>query len=387
MNGLDLCNYTPLHHATKRGHLEAVNFLITKGAKVDDIAVFAAASDGHIEILEVLLKNGGNCNAPALRFAGMDLEQETALWEAAYLGYHDIASLLLRYGADVNLLAPQKIRLHNGFCLTYPSKPFVAACHEGNLSLVKELLSLTPTLPNLIEYGFRLAASHTCDSVVKFLCSHVVSVHPSKDFIEDMLRRAIVAEHHLTTLKYLASAFNADLVSTALDVAAFNYEYAPDIDFEHKPAYNIAQQLIDEGASINIPSGRNVSDIAHDATLHNYPRILLALHDAGFNVDAPEKFGNTLHTAARHNSTASAAVLLSIANRSTINLATDEGETPLLVAADHGHLDMVKLLLEAGALISPDDMQKEPALRRAEEKRFLEIVEAIVEHENSGEKG
>jgi hypothetical protein len=62
-NARDEMNLSPLHLATHRGHILAIRFLLENGAEVDEFSVFNAASEGHTELLEMLLEKGGNVNA------------------------------------------------------------------------------------------------------------------------------------------------------------------------------------------------------------------------------------------------------------------------------------------------------------------------------------
>ena len=62
-------NYTPLHIASEKGHLEVAEMLIDFGNADVDVKdknqftpIYVASSEGHIDILELLLSTGANVN-------------------------------------------------------------------------------------------------------------------------------------------------------------------------------------------------------------------------------------------------------------------------------------------------------------------------------------
>ena len=73
---------------------------------------------------------------------------QTALHNAVTVGYRDVVSLLIRHGADVNLSASTESHQgENGAAESEdnlgasPSSPLEIACHQGNLEMLKLLLS------------------------------------------------------------------------------------------------------------------------------------------------------------------------------------------------------------------------------------------------------
>lgn len=78
-----------------------------------------AAREGHEEMVHLLLGQGANINAQT------DETQETALTLACCGGFTEVADILLKGGADIELGA---------------STPLMEAAQEGHLDLVKFLL-------------------------------------------------------------------------------------------------------------------------------------------------------------------------------------------------------------------------------------------------------
>ena len=62
-----------------------------------------------------------------------------------------------------------------------------------------------------------------------------------------------------------------------------------------------------------------------------------------------------------------------------VDKATNEGATPLNIAADEGHLETVKVLLKAGANLDPVDDWGDTALSAAKSKGHNEVVRVLEE--------
>ena len=70
---------------------------LDEGVSLYDDAVYAAAQNGHIEIVKLLIQNGADVNA-------LGICNRTALHDAAENGHVDIAKVLIQNGADVHAL-------------------------------------------------------------------------------------------------------------------------------------------------------------------------------------------------------------------------------------------------------------------------------------------
>lgn len=65
--------------------------------------------------------------------------------------------------------------------------------------------------------------------------------------------------------------------------------------------------------------------------------------------------------------------------------ASEEGLTPLHVAAIQGHINVVKLLVDAGMACSTQDESRKNALHYAAENGHLEVVEWLIDHVNQAD--
>ncbi|MEO1376511.1 MAG: ankyrin repeat domain-containing protein, partial [Cyanobacteria bacterium J06635_10] len=97
--------YNPLHLAAKEHHKYIIEYLIKKGAKIDERAasnaktplILAAEGFSNIHIIQLMIENGANVNAK-------DKHGETPLHIAAMNANQnsDIIKLLVKSGADIN---------------------------------------------------------------------------------------------------------------------------------------------------------------------------------------------------------------------------------------------------------------------------------------------
>ncbi|MDN8018107.1 ankyrin repeat domain-containing protein [Burkholderia multivorans] len=86
-------DFYALREAASFGHAEIVEILIKHGADLhdwNDWALRVSAAGGYLEVVKVLLENGANVHA----------YNDWAYREAFLRGHTEIAKLLLAYGAD-----------------------------------------------------------------------------------------------------------------------------------------------------------------------------------------------------------------------------------------------------------------------------------------------
>ena len=100
---------SPLHIATEKGDLKAVNRLLAQGADLHQLnhrgstALLFAAHGGHSEVVERLITAGANVNQG-------NNDGYTPLEAAAMNGHLKIVECLLRAGADINQIDSSGLR-------------------------------------------------------------------------------------------------------------------------------------------------------------------------------------------------------------------------------------------------------------------------------------
>jgi ankyrin repeat protein len=126
--GSDPNHARTLHTATCRNYQELVKQLIEKGVDVNyqdggGTPLHAAAENGLIEIVELLIANGAQVSAKSKSDAS------TPLHHAAENGFIEIAEMLIANGAQMNT--------HGGF---NSGTPLLYAAEKGHLLMVKLLI-------------------------------------------------------------------------------------------------------------------------------------------------------------------------------------------------------------------------------------------------------
>eukprot|EP00826_Nyctotherus_ovalis_P041041 TRINITY_DN4092_c0_g1_i5.p1 TRINITY_DN4092_c0_g1~~TRINITY_DN4092_c0_g1_i5.p1 ORF type:complete len:479 (-),score=125.47 TRINITY_DN4092_c0_g1_i5:43-1326(-) len=102
VNTRGLEDYTPLHFAASEGHYEVVKILLERDANVDAVSNFlrtplhAACNRGYTEIIEILLKNKANVNA-------QDGDGNTPIHLLAEGGWEEGIVMCLKCNPDFNI--------------------------------------------------------------------------------------------------------------------------------------------------------------------------------------------------------------------------------------------------------------------------------------------
>jgi len=152
---------TPLHFLAVKNQLDAVKLLYSRGAEIDTInecdgtPLSEAGSLGHIDIVKYLLENGAKLNKVP--------EGEHIIHEAVRSGNPEIVDLLVRYGADINVIDSL------GQTLLHES-----ASEDECLEVTKYLVKNGVTIDALDGFHttpLTTSALHGCFETVKFLVS------------------------------------------------------------------------------------------------------------------------------------------------------------------------------------------------------------------------
>lgn len=158
--------YTALHAAAQEGHLEVVELLLSLGACAMSRAcdgstpLHLAAQNGHAKVVARLLR----CED---MFMNPDRLGRYPIHLAAWKGHEDVCMLLVSAGAVINRQA------HSGIT------PLLAAAYQGHKDVVKELLRLKadPTIKNTAgESPADCARNVGCSDLAEMLEGHVSQV-------------------------------------------------------------------------------------------------------------------------------------------------------------------------------------------------------------------
>uniref|UniRef100_A0A2K6M6H4 Poly [ADP-ribose] polymerase n=1 Tax=Rhinopithecus bieti TaxID=61621 RepID=A0A2K6M6H4_RHIBE len=347
---------SPLHFAAGFGRKDVVEHLLQMGANVharDDgglIPLHNACSFGHAEVVSLLLCQGADPNA-------RDNWNYTPLHEAAIKGKIDVCIVLLQHGADPN------IRNTDGKSALDLADPSAKAVLTGEykkdelLEAARKLMALlTPLNVNCHASDGRkstplhLAAGYNRVRIVQLLLQHGADVHAKDKGGLVPLHNACSYGHYEVTellLKHGACVNAMDL-----------WQFTPLHEAASKNRVEVCSLLLSHGADPTLVNchGKSAVDMAPTPelrerltliTFHSYKLTELLLRK-GANVNEKNKdFMTPLHVAAEraHND------VMEVLHKhgAKMNALDTLGQTALHRAALAGHLQTCRLLLSYGS--------------------------------------
>ncbi|GIY63342.1 ankyrin repeat and KH domain-containing protein 1 [Caerostris darwini] len=424
-----------LAEACTHGDISTVRKLLEEGRNVNEITedgeslLSLAASSGYFELAQLLLAMKANVEDRGLK-------DMTPLMEAANAGHADIVKLLILHGADVNAQTSQEKKL-KGTKVKYPdltmkpqqeihsavpsivcpegNTPLMFACAAGHEDIVRILLDAGARVEDHNENGhtpLMEAASAGHVEVAKLLVERGASINThSNEFKESALTLACY-KGHLEMVRFLLAAgadreHKTDEMHTALMEASMDGHV------------EVARLLLDSGAQVNMPADSFESPLTL-AACGGHVELAMLLLDRGANIEEVNDEGYTpLMEAAREGHEEMVALLLS--QGADINAQTEETQetaltlaccggflevadflikagadielgasTPLMEAAQEGHIELVRYLIASGANVNAMTATGDTALTYACENGHTEVADLLLqayaklEHESEG---
>lgn len=388
---------TPLLVAARKSYIEIIKILIEKGANPDQVdernrtPLSVAAEYGHIEAVKVLVGNGVNPNSPGEH-------GRTPFLFAACNGHTEVVQFLAENGADMSLST-----LHDSLTL---------AAGNGSVELVRWLLekSAASGLPNnsyqtplftaaenghveivqvLIHYGaepnwldasnqtpLSVAAEKGHSDVVELLVQN--SADPNLPVPVRKTPLYVAADSgHARIVEYLIQeGANPDVVPFPEDVS---YSLVGSIEFNE-----FAQFILDHIASG--VSGEE-THTPHDALIDKQKAITELMHIGDELSGKPYIYSWLLWAAryGRHNFISkSISKGIHVEDWSQLDIFNAQHQTPLSLAAQHGHYDFVGYIISGNPVVdvrcTGSENEGRTALSFAAEGGFSGITELLLSH-------
>uniref|UniRef100_A0A670J1K4 Ankyrin repeat and KH domain containing 1 n=1 Tax=Podarcis muralis TaxID=64176 RepID=A0A670J1K4_PODMU len=361
--------------------------------QVDNRSLAEACSDGDVNAVRKLLDEGRSVNEHTE-------EGESLLCLACSAGYYELAQVLLAMHANV------EDRGNKG-----DITPLMAAASGGYVDIVKLLL---------VHCADVNAQSSTGNTALTYACAGGFV-----DIVKVLLKAGANIEDHNenghTPLMEAASAGHVEVARVLLEYGAGINTHSN--EFKESAltlaCYKVARLLLDSGAQVNMPADSFESPLTL-AACGGHVELAALLIERGANLEEVNDEGYTpLMEAAREGHEEMVALLL--AQGANINAQTEETQetaltlaccggfsevadflikagadielgcsTPLMEAAQEGHLELVKYLLAAGANVHATTATGDTALTYACENGHTDVADVLLqagadlEHESEG---
>ncbi|KAH9280106.1 Ankyrin-2 [Echinococcus granulosus] len=386
---------TPLHAAAFVGCSDAAAPLLQRGANVNQVTMRGetplhfAVRGRHVDTIKLLLKHSASVNAKAK-------EKATPLHIALRLMDSEIVKLLIEAGADVQLESRGKHR------------PIHLAAKVGDIEIIRLLLEKGAQVNAGTKRGYtalHIATKYGKIDAVRYLVDeakadanaaarngltplHVSIYYQYPQVVEFLLSRGAdvtaKCKNGFTPL-HLAAKANTPEIATLLIKANAPIDcvsqngYSPLHLASMEGNFTVVRTLVDDySAQVNCSANDGLTPL-HLATQVGRVDVaeFLLAHGASQNIQTRNGY-MALHEAAYRGSAPLVRLLLAHPGKEgAINSRTIMGCTPLHLAAQQGHSQIVDLLLNAGADLKSRTMQGWTAAQVAKRQHYPSIFESL----------
>lgn len=293
VNSFDKYERTPLSLAAAKNNTKLLKLLLEKGADVNlGLPLHYAIHNEALDCISELVKHKCDIN-----IKNKHEFENPALLEAVYQEKSEVVEALLNYNAEPNCTNKWK------------ETPLEVACRNSDLQSVK----------NLIKHGADINSRNSCKDTPLITASSFDNLEIIKILLENGAE--INAKDH--------------------------FESTPLHNSVRSNYTNCALELIKVGAEINCDDeGETALTLAVDNENLALIQALLGISDIYYEIPGG---WSVLHLSAFTGNLECLKELLR--NHRNVNIASAENVLPIYLAAVKGHVDVVKLLLEAGSFV------------------------------------
>ncbi len=389
---------TPLHRAAAKGHTEVVKYLVEQKALVtsedDDklTPLFEAATNGHHEIVSYLCQHGAKVNTKTTY-------NYSPLYMAAYYGHHQTVQILCHYHAEVDSqnwldCTPLYIAVTKGH-----KEVVQILCQHGANVNSRNLLGCTPLY---------LAATKGHKEVVQILCQHGANVDSQngpdctplyiaaeeghKEVVQILCQHGANVDRQnspddCTPLYLAATKGHKEVVQILCQHGAnVNSRNGADqltplfhaIEFGHK---EIVQILCAHKPEVDVETGKDHLTPLYIAARDGRHEILeiLAQHTTAIDKEnGPTKY-TALEVAALNGHLKCVEILCQ--KHANVNHVDSNGIPLIFCPAQNGHHAVLEVLLANKAEVDKEcTITKTTALEHAAQRGHVEVIRILLQH-------
>jgi ankyrin repeat protein len=321
-------------------------------------ALMLASGNGHVVIVKMLLAHG------CIPVDQTNDKGWSALHIAAFRNKPGMVAYLLTAGANVNLADRMQVTA------------LMVASLRGFVDIVKTLLAQKGIAVDQVDAdgmsALHMAAFHNKLEVMSCLLGAGANGNLANGKKISVLMNASSRGHVNVVKMLLAQKGVAVDQLDANSLSALHWAVV-----NNKP--DAVACLLGAGANVNLVNGEQVSVLMKASSKGHVDIVKMLLAHGGIVVDQFDAKGqNALHLAANFNRPEVAACLLEAGAR--INLPTaSQGFTALLLAASHGHVNVLKILLaHRGVALDQPDASGKSALHWAASGNRVEAAACLL---------
>jgi ankyrin repeat protein len=406
MDVVDRYGYSAVMIAAERGQMDVIRALQDLGENIDSIiahhnstALWVSLQKGYMQMASTLLKAGAN-------YKGTDDQGSTALDWAVEHGHKEMVDMFIRtadleargWRGQTVLMRARRAEIAEALIdakanITaqddWGDTPLICAAKEGDVAVVEVLLNHVAEPQSYINLrnGNGLTALHFAArlgkaDVVSALVGRGadVEVRTSYATVSEIAKSSVYPFHAGLTALMLAGR-DVDtmraLLEAKADVNAVDDQGFTPLMHAAQGGYTTAVSILhDGGAALELKNCDRMTALML-AAKHGRHDTVVQLHRLGASSEARDLEGYTaLMLAAANGNVDMIRTLHKVG--ADINARSDDGATPLMIAIRHYHTEVCKTLLDLGADVHARDLDGGTALLAAAELCMTEEVAYLI---------
>ena len=385
---------TPLHLASQKGQVEVARMLIERGADVTaqnkdgETPLHLASRKGQVEVARMLIERGADVTA-------QNKDGETPLHLALRKGQVEVARMLIERGADVTAqnkdgetplhLASRKGQVEVARMLIERGADVTAQNKDGETPLhLASRRGQVEVARMLIERGADVTAQNKDGETPLHLASqsrtsgsrsHAYRARRGCDSPEQGWGDSITSGVAKGTSGSRSHAYRA---RRGCDSPEQGRGDSITSGVANRGQVEVARMLIERGADVTAQNKDGETPL-HLASRRGQVEVARMLIERGADVAAQNKDGETpLHLASRKGQVEVARML--IERGADVTAQNKDGETPLHLASQEGQVEVARMLIERGADVTAQNKDGETPLHLASRRGQVEVARMLIEH-------